>query len=130
MEQTEGKMDKTEEEMEIDDDIIHITDYTFEIDLIDKMFPNAKFVIAIDIEELDDIVTDRTNIVIKNTYDCYCYDGVKKIADYFYISGERITNKFIINKLIEQGLSLNCNHCFVEGFFKETSCQFGICTGS
>ena len=118
MEQTEEKMDKTEEEMEN------------EFDLIDKMFPGAKFVIAIDIEELDDVVTERTNIVIKNTYDCYCYAGVNKIADYFYISGERITNKFIINKLIEQGLSLNCNHCFIEGFDKESDCQFGISAGS
>ena len=66
MEQTEEKMDKTEEEMEN------------EFDLIDKMFPGAKFVIAIDIEELDDVVTERTNIVIKNTYDCYCYAGVNK----------------------------------------------------
>ena len=119
-------MEQTEE----GDDVIHITDYTFEIDLIDKMFPNAKFVIAIDIEELDDVVTDQTNIVVKNTYDCYCYGGVNKIADYFYIRGEHITNRFIINNLIEQGLNLNCNHCFVEGFYKETICQFGICTGS
>ena len=118
------------EQTEDINDVICTTDYTFEIDLIDKMFPNAKFVVAIDIEELDDVVTDQTNIVIKNTYDCYCYGGVNKIADYFYINGEHITNKFIINKLIEQGLSLNCNHCFVEGFYKETSCQFGICTGS
>jgi len=38
---------------------------TEEIDLVYKMFPGAKFTMAIDINELDDLVTHRTNILIK-----------------------------------------------------------------
>ena len=53
MEQTEEKMDKTEEEM------------SNEFDLIDKMFPGAKFVIAIDIEELEKFVEEHRNLLIK-----------------------------------------------------------------
>ena len=82
-------------------------------------------------EELDNIVTDETDIVVKNTYDCYCYTNKRK-TDYYYISGKHITNKFIIYKLIEQGLDLDCDHRFLEGFCKskDSNCQFEIATGS
>ena len=35
------------------------------------MFPNAKFTIAIDIEELDEVVTEQPEIIIKQEYSCY-----------------------------------------------------------
>ena len=104
-----------------------------EIEKINNMFPNAMFTVAMDIEDLDDIVTNLNNIVIKNTYDCYCYDNrKKKKTDVYSIEGPNITNKFIINKLIEQGLNLECNHRFLEGFCKskDSNCQFEIATGS
>ena len=112
-------MEKTEE------------DYEKDIEEIEKMFPNAKFSVAIEIEELDNIVTDETYIVVKNTYDCYCYKN-KRNTEYFYISGKHITNKFIIYKLIKQGLDLDCDHRFLEGFCKskDSNCQFEIATGS
>ena len=112
-------MEKTEE------------DYEKDIEEIEKMFPNAKFSVAIELEDLDDIVTDETDIVVKNTYDCYCHTN-KRNTEYFYISGKHITNKFIIYKLIEQGLDLDCDHRFLEGFCKskDSNCQFEISTGS
>ena len=101
------------------------------------MFPNAKFEIALDFEELDEVITDLSTIIIKNTYDCYCYcyDTCKRNADYFYITttnGEKMTNKFIIQELLKQGLKLNCDHVFVEGFYKSkySDCQFEIWIGS
>jgi hypothetical protein len=104
-----------------------------EIEKINNMFPNAMFTVAMDIEDLDDIVTNLNNIVITNTYDCYCYDNRKeKKTDVYYIEGPNITNKFIINTLIEHGLSLECNHRFLEGFCKipNSTNVFEIMTGS
>ena len=97
--------------------------YEAETTLINEMFPTAKFCVAIDYDELNEVVTDQPNIVIKNTYNCYCYDDNKRNTDYFYISakkGEAITNKFIITELINQKLCLECNHIFLEGFAKNT----------
>jgi len=113
-------MEKTEEQ------------YEREIEEIEEMFPNAKFTIAINIEELDVIFTKQPAIVVKKSYNCYCYTGCNKPSEYFYISGKNITTKFIINQLIEQGLELNCNHHFIEGFekVKNSDCQFEIYAGS
>jgi hypothetical protein len=109
-------------------------DYENECNLIDLMFPNAKFSIAIDIEELDDIITTQPKIIIKSSYNCYCYEICKRTTEYFIISGKNITNKYIINELINQGLHLDCDHRFVEGFHNPSSiksdCQFEIMTGS
>jgi len=110
-----------------------IKSYEADVAKVDSMFPGAKFVVAIGLEELDEVVTNAKSIVIKNTYNCYCYDNFKKPTDYFVITGEKMTNKFIISKLIEGGLELDCNHCFLEGFNrypKNSECQFEICTGS
>lgn len=43
-----------------------------------------------------------------------------------------MTNKYIIQKLINQGLKMDCNHVFLEGFIKskDSECQFEIFAGS
>ena len=111
--------------------------YEAEINQIEEMFPNAKFSIAINIEDLDNVITDQTNIVVKHTYECYCYDNCNKNTDYFYITNRqdykmKMTNKFIITELITQGLTLECNHVFLEGFIqsKDSHCQFELLVGS
>ena len=109
--------------------------YDREHALIDEMFPNAKFTIAIDYDDLNELVTEHKNIVIKNTYNCYCYDNNPRKTDYFFIkttSPEGITYRFLIEELIRQDLCLECNHRFVEGFMKskDSKCQFEIITGS
>ena len=53
---------------------------------IDQLFPNALFDIAMELEELDEVVTDRQDIVVKHTYTCYCFDDCKKNTEYFYIT--------------------------------------------
>lgn len=96
------------------------------------MFTDAKFVVAIELRDLEEVVSELPAIIVKNTRTCYCYDGKDSSIDYFHISGINLTNTFIIKKLIEQGLKLDCNHCFLEGFrkTKNSDCQFEICTGS
>jgi len=113
-------MEKTDEEIEC------------EIEKMHNMFPNAQFEVAIDIGEIDNLITDKQFIIVKNTYNCYCYDNCKKITDYFNIKGENITNRYVIEQLIEQGLHLDCNHHFLEGFYKtkDSDNQFEICVGS
>ena len=113
-------MEKTDEECEYDAEQINI------------MFPNAQFSVAIDIEDMDELITDEPEIIIKMCYNCYCYDNTKKEADYFYIKGENMTCMYVIEQLIKQGLQLNCNHNFLEGFDKTTDsvCQFELCVGS
>ena len=113
-------MEKTDEEIE------------GEIEQIHNMFTNAQFEVAINIEEMDKLVTDKNYIIVKNTYNCYCYDDFKKNTDYFYIKGENMTYRYVIEQLIEQGLKLDCNHHYLEGFYKTagSDCQFEISTGS
>ena len=106
--------------------------YEYEMEQIELMFPDAKFSISIGLEELDDVITEQPHIVIKHAHKCYCYDEAPKQTEFYYISGDRITNKLVIEKLIEQGLELDCNHGFLEGFHKPrySDVQFEIVTGS
>jgi hypothetical protein len=112
-------MEKTDEEYEYDAEQINI------------MFPDAQFTIAIDIEDMDELITDEHHLIIKNTYNCYCYNS-KKSTDYFYIEGENMTYRYVIEQLIKQGLQLDCDHNFLEGFYKTagSSCQVELCVGS
>lgn len=109
--------------------------YNYEQSLINNMFPTMKFSISIDYDDLDEVATERQNIVIKNTYSCYCYDNNPRNTDYFYISSkntEGITYKFLIEELIKQDLCLECNHCYLEGIMKskDSECQFELIIGS
>ena len=106
--------------------------YEYEMEQINEMFPHANFSICIDIEDLDEVVTNKSDIMIKNTYTCHCYDNCRKNTEYYHISGKHITNRYIINKLIEQGLNLDCDHHFLEGFYqmKNSECQFEMVIGS
>jgi Na+-transporting NADH:ubiquinone oxidoreductase subunit NqrF len=107
--------------------------YDYENEQIEILFPDAKFTISMSLEDLDEVVTDQPHIVIKHAYNCYCYDEEEaKNTEFYYISGKNLTNKDIIESLIEQGLTLECNHHFLEGFHKTASSdvQFEICTGS
>jgi len=113
-------MEKTEEE------------YNNEFDKINIMFPNAQFTIVIDMVDMDELITSNQYLIIKHSYDCYCYADCNKSTEYYYIKGEHITQKYVIKQLIHQGIDLDCNHCFLEGFYKTlgSDCQFELCVGS
>ena len=107
-------------------------EYNEEFEIINKMFPNAKFNISIDISNFHDILTSSKEIIIKHSFNCYCYDNNAKTTQFYIIKGDIITNKYIIDELIKQNFELNCNHIFLEGFIKSinSECQFEIILGS
>lgn len=100
--------------------MIEEEDEYFEIDqaYLEEHFGRPYFDIAIPIDELDDLVSDKNEIVVKNTYDDDDDGGGYRPTDYFIIRGTRITNRVIINELIRKEFNPNCNYRFLEGFRK------------
>ena len=94
---------KTEEENEKENEMLY------------SMFPDAKFVISIDIEKIDDLLSEKKEIIIQQSYKCYChyFNITKKI---FTIRGDKLTNKYVIDQLIKQGLESDCNHMVLDSF--------------
>ena len=104
-----------------------------EFRMIDEMFPNSKFSPSIDLENLNDIVSDKKEIIIKQDYTCYCYDNMNKRPKYYTIKcGENgsLTNKYIMNELIKKDLKLECEHRFLEGFNHLNDNIYELCLGS
>ena len=97
---------------------------------LDAQFPNCKFSIAISLEDLDDPLTAEKTIVVKQVYNCRCYDNAPRKTDWFVIKADPITSRVVLNELIKGGLDLECDHHFVEGFHALTDCQFEIILGS
>ena len=72
-------------------------EYEREFQQIYKMFPDAKFDILISLKDMDDIITENSYLIVKNSYNCYHYKDWKKPliassrpAEYFIIRGEKI----------------------------------------
>lgn len=99
---------------------------------IEEIFGDTKFTIAIPLDELDELLTDKKQVIIKSWYGCYCYDNAPRNNEYFTICGDNLTIKYILLELKRQNLHLDCNHHFIEGFDKtsNSNCQFIIGTGS
>jgi hypothetical protein len=106
--------------------------YEAELKIIDEIFKDANFSVSIDIDELDELLTDKKQIIIKSDYKCYCYANEVRQPEYFQICGDCITNKYVLEELMKQNLNLNCNHYFIEGFLKSvhSDIQYEIITGS
>jgi hypothetical protein len=114
-------MEKTQEEIDI------------EIRQIDEMFPDAKFSPSIDLENLDDKVSDKKEIIIKQDFTCYCYDNKNKSPKYFTVKckeNESLTNKYIMTELMKQKMKIDCDHRFVEGFNHLNDNVYEMWTGS
>ena len=117
-----------------------LDDYECQQEEINRMFPNIDFTIAMTLEEIDEVVSPLDKIVVKQTFNCYCYDGESMshapIPKWFTIhcrEDEKMTNRVIIRELANQGFSLECNHRFLEGFERSArggECQFEPATGS
>ena len=84
--------------------------------MLDEMFFNAYFDVSMDIKKLDDLVSDKNEIIIQQEFKCYCYKNLPTDNKIFTIRGDKLTNKYIIEDLINQGLVINCDHRFLEGF--------------
>ena len=83
---------------------------------IKDTFGDTNFIISIPIKEWNDLLTTETDITIKCNYKCYCYDEKPRKPECFYIEGDRLTIKYVLLELKRQGLCLDCNHHFIEGF--------------
>jgi hypothetical protein len=120
--QDETKENKYESDDDDDDDFNYV----------DNEYPNPYFTICISKNELDEVLTNETYIVLKNTYNCYCYSNCIREPDYFYISHPKITYRVIIEHLIKNNFDPACNHNFFEGIVKtkNSTCQYDIFMGS
>tara|TARA_B110001469_G_C9461892_1_gene232711 strand:+ start:329 stop:664 length:336 start_codon:yes stop_codon:yes gene_type:complete len=105
-------------------------EYAKELEEMERLFPDAKFEVTICLNELNDIVTSKKKITIQHTYTCYCYGDDPLPTKYFIIEGDKLTNKYIIDELIKQGLTMNCNHIFLEGFNELHDNMYEIMVGS
>ena len=95
-------------------------------------FPGALFVVDIDESELDEIISESDQIMIKQEFTCYCFN-VKREPLYYRVKGsptQKLTNRYVIEELIKQNMNLECNHMFLEGFIKKTDVQFELQVGS
>ncbi len=123
-----------------DDDGLYLDDYEAQQDELNKLFPDVDFTIALLLDELDEVISPLNRIIVKQTFDCCCYDGdptghvpVPKWYPVHCREGEKMTNRVVIRELARQGFSLDCNHRFLEGFerlVKGGECQFEPATGS
>ena len=89
--------------------------FEFQQKIIDELFPNVKFSICIDFNDLNKVVTTKKKATLIQTFDCYCYDTSPVPTKTFIIkSNKPMTRRYIINELIKQDFTLDCNHCFLE----------------
>ena len=116
-------------------------DYEAEFKYIEKRFPNAEFSICIDVSKLKEYLTDEKEIIIKQQFSCGCYlryddmflddnTHLRPPNKYFIIKNDNMTIENILDELIKQKMTTDCDHHFLEGFEKETDIQWGLCFGS
>ena len=89
-----------------------------------EIFDNRiTFFLCIDLfDMLYHVVSENDYIVLKEDYDCYCYHTEPKTPDYFLIRKNKrtgkITNRDILEQLLDQGYKHNidtCSHYYFEG---------------
>ena len=88
-------------------------------------FPTAMFYVNIPIYELDTIVCRYDTLCIKCMFRCFCYTDRPKQSEYYICkkNGGNITNRDLINCLIENGYEPECDHDFLEEFVRMTEGQ-------
>jgi len=84
--------------------------------------------IVVSINELDEIITQKDFIVIRETFTCYCYG--QSIKAKYYLIQHQITHRNILAELMKQRFKKRCNHIFYEGLNKINDHFYEICWGS
>jgi hypothetical protein len=94
-------------------------EYQREQKIIDETFPDAKFPICITPKEIDEVCCDgRTDVMIKHKCDCYYWDNCPHLCPTHFIrvkNTKPITHRMVLDALIENGFSPECNHIFYIG---------------
>jgi hypothetical protein len=104
--------------------------YFYEIDPDD--FPDANFTVCIPSNELDEVIINKEIVAIKCAFVCHCYDHFLRKTE-FYICRKQsmgITNRDLINCLIENNYYNDCDHSFLEEFCVDTESQVSPFFGS
>jgi hypothetical protein len=113
--------------------------YVREHAILDSLFPDVGFDIAVSLDELDDTVSELDHIIIKNVHDCYCYIQEPKMTDYIDIKKKSggITTRDVLNELNRIKYCCDCNHRFfelvtpcIDSSGNKSSTQFQIFFGS
>ncbi len=112
------EVEKTEEQVER------------EFEILATMFPSRSITVCIDLEEINDLITTEKRMVVKQDFLCYCHQLRPRKTKFYVITGEQLTYKYVIQKLLKKGFRSYCNHHFLEYFQKETEVQYGIGFGS
>ena len=113
--------------------------YLREHAILESLFPDVGFDVSVPLEDLDDIVSPFDHIIIKNVFNCYCYNENPKMTDYIDIKkkGGTITIRDVLNELNRIKYCCECNHSFFESVTpcidssgNKSSTQFEIFFGS
>jgi hypothetical protein len=86
--------------------------------------------ISIDESELDEVLIEGHILVLKCTFNCYCYDISPRQTEYYILQKEDksdITYRDAIKCLEDNNFTCNCNHTFLEGFDRITDIQYSPC---
>lgn len=116
----------TEEELEL-----HYEEVREELE---RLFPDIKFSLGIELEDLDIKLSTLDKIIVKNTKNCYCYGDDNPPSDFIEVvkpEGEtHITYRDVIKKLSDIGYDPECNHNYLELIQQTTPIQFDLWFGS
>lgn len=115
----------------MDDSSFNSEEYEEEMRIIDEMFPNCLFSICIDLDEMDEVISNEPQIIIQHN-PCRGYCDMSGNREYIYVknNGNGITNKDIIKAMIEAEFDPKCNHIFLEGFDQINAITFSPMFGS
>jgi len=110
-------------------------------DYLNERFNGADFTISFDKKELKEILTDKKIIIVKQDFNCYCFNGFCECCNkeierpktrFFIIKNDVMSVENVIDELIKQDCKTYCNHHFLEFFekTKNSDIQFKMCFGS
>ena len=88
-------------------------------------FPTAMFYVSIPVFELDTIISKNDILCIKCMFKCCCYANRPRQSLYYICRKpeKNITNRDLINCLIENNYEPECDHDFLEEFVYMTDGQ-------
>ena len=102
---------------------------------IHDTFPNINFVLPFDeVEQLDALISEEREIIIKQDFKCYCYDkkfgGKPRKPKTIKIKCENMTYKNVILELVKKKFVVRCGHYFLEEFYEDTDGTYLLRFGS